>query len=172
MYHHTATESLYCLCGAKIGWTPTLAGVSYQFCFIRFSICLQCKISWSSVFSTFFPHNVSHHKVRKFDPSLWEKSSDRLDLEGLKTPKVRFLGFSRKSYPFRYAFLLQHERVYVFMTFCKNNMFTKIWFLSYGPKTWKQIRMQDSLNYNISQKTWGVKLNFLLWLKVQESTKY
>ena len=27
-YHHTATESLYQLCGAKISWTPTLAGVS------------------------------------------------------------------------------------------------------------------------------------------------
>ena len=27
-YHYTATESLYQLCGAKISWTPTLAGVS------------------------------------------------------------------------------------------------------------------------------------------------
>ena len=41
MYHHTATESLHRLRGAKISRTPTLAGVSYQFGFIRFSICLQ-----------------------------------------------------------------------------------------------------------------------------------
>ena len=41
MYHHTATESLHHLRGAKISRTPTLAGVSYQFGFIRFSICLQ-----------------------------------------------------------------------------------------------------------------------------------
>ena len=63
-YHHTATESLYQLCGAKISWTPTLAGVSQQFSFVRFPICLQCKISGSSVFSI-FSHEVSHHKVRK-----------------------------------------------------------------------------------------------------------
>ena len=42
----------------------------------------------------------------------------------------------------------------------------------YGPKAWKQIRMLDSLNYNISQKTWGMKLGFWIWLEVQESTKY
>ena len=54
-YHHTATESLYQLCVAKISWTPTLAGVSWQFGFVRFLICLQCKISGSSVFSIFSP---------------------------------------------------------------------------------------------------------------------
>ena len=52
-YHHTRTESLYRLCDEKISWTPTLAGVSYQFDFVRFPICLQCKISGSSVFSIF-----------------------------------------------------------------------------------------------------------------------
>ena len=40
-YHHAATESLYRLCGEKICRTPTLAGVSYQFGFVIFSICLQ-----------------------------------------------------------------------------------------------------------------------------------
>ena len=54
-YHDNATESLYRLCGAKINWTPTLAGVSYPFVFVRFPICLQCKIFGSSVFSIFFP---------------------------------------------------------------------------------------------------------------------
>ena len=62
-YHHT-TESLYRLCDAKINRTPTLAGVSYQLGFVRFPICLQCKISGSLglfIFST----EVSHRKVRK-----------------------------------------------------------------------------------------------------------
>ena len=63
-YHHTAAESLYQLCGAKISWAPTLAGVSQQIGFVRFPICLQCKISGSSVFSI-FSHEISHHKVRK-----------------------------------------------------------------------------------------------------------
>ena len=65
MYNHAATESLHLLRGAKISWTPTLAGASYQFGFNRFSICLQFKIYKSSVFSIFFPHKVSHDKVRK-----------------------------------------------------------------------------------------------------------
>ena len=73
MYHHTATESLYHLHGVKISWTPTLAGVSYQFGFFCFSVCLQCKISGSTVFSNFFPHKVSHHKVRKvMGPNFWK----------------------------------------------------------------------------------------------------
>ena len=28
--------------------------------------------------------------------------------------------------------------------------------------------MQDSLNHNISQKNWGIKLNFWIWLEVRE----
>ena len=39
-YHHTATEGLYPLRGAKISWTSTLARVSYQFDFVRFLIGL------------------------------------------------------------------------------------------------------------------------------------
>ena len=52
-YHHSATESLYRLCGVKISWTATLARMSYRFDFVCFPICLQCKISGSSVFSIF-----------------------------------------------------------------------------------------------------------------------
>ena len=33
-FHHTATESLYRLCDAKVNSTPTLAGVSNQFGFV------------------------------------------------------------------------------------------------------------------------------------------
>ena len=36
----------------------------------------------------------------------------------------------------------------------------------------EKIKMQDSVNYNTSQKTWGFKLSFWIWLEVQESTKY
>ena len=55
MYYHAATKSLFCLCGAKISWSLTLEGVSYQFGFICFSICPQGKISGSSVFFDFVP---------------------------------------------------------------------------------------------------------------------
>ena len=40
-------------------------------------------------------------------------------------------------------------------------MFAKIWFLSYGRKTLKQIRIQDSLNHNISEKTKRYEVDFL-----------
>ena len=158
MYHHTANESLHHLHGVKISGTPTLAGVSYQFGFIRFSIWLQCKISESSVFSIFFPHKVSHHKVRKVWSQFFKKTSDRLDLEGLKCPKVRFLGFWQKSYPFRYAFLIQHESANVFWTFCKNKMFAKILVYDSWSKTLKTnqnagfFKLQDltkTLNYEV-----------------------
>ena len=127
MYHHTANESLHHLHGVKISGTPTLAGVSYQFGFIRFSIWLQCKISESSVFSIFFPHKVSHHKVRKVWSQFLKKTSDRLGLDDLKSPKVRFLGFWQNTYPFRCAFLIQHESqcFLFFLTLYKNNMFAK-----------------------------------------------
>ena len=87
-YHHTATESLYRLCDEKISWTPTLAGVSYQFGFVPFPICLQCKISGSSV-SSIFSHEVSY-QIKKSDRSQFLKiSSDGLGLESLKVSKVR-----------------------------------------------------------------------------------
>ena len=92
-----------------------------------------------------------------------------LGLDRLKVLKIRFLGFWQKSYPFRYTFLLQHEVPMFFLYFlpkqhvCKN-LVLELWS--------KNLRMQDSLNHNISQKTWGMKLNFWIWLEVQESTKY
>ena len=84
IYHHTATEGLYRLCVAKVSWTSMLAEVPYQFGFVCSSICMQCKISESSVFS-FFSHEVSHHKVRKvIDSSFWKKRSRWVSLGGLK----------------------------------------------------------------------------------------
>ena len=146
--------------------------MSYQFVFIRFSICLQCKISESSVFYIFFPRKVSHHKVRKVCSQFFKKTSDRLGLEGLKSPKVRFLGFWKNLIHLDMIFWLSTKVPMFFWLFAKTTCLQKILFLIYGPKTWKQIRLQDSLNCNISQRTWGMKLNFWIWLEVQESTKY
>ena len=42
----------------------------------------------------------------------------------------------------------------------KTNRLGKMSFLSYGPKISRPIRMQDSLNCNISQISWDMKLNF------------
>ena len=82
-----------------------------------------------------FSHEVSHHNVRKVTHPNFCKYVRGLGLEGLKAPKIRFLGIWQKSYPFRYAYFLQHKVPIFFCTFCQSNMFSKIWFLSYDPKT-------------------------------------
>ena len=48
-------------------------------------------------------------------------------LEGLKVPKLRFLGFWQKSYPFRYTFLFQHEvpMFFFFVPFTKRTCLQK-----------------------------------------------
>ena len=116
------------------------------------------------IISLFFSfHEVSHHKV-------WIANKFRgLGLEGLKIPKTRFLRFWQKYYPFRYAFLLQHKVLMFFLYFLPKQHIFKTPVL----ELWsKNLRMQDSLNHNISQNPWGMELNFWIWLEVRESTKY
>ena len=48
----------------------------------------------------------------------------------------------------------------------------KIWLLSYGAKTSRPIRMYDSLNYNISQTSWDMKLNSCMWLEILGATNF
>ena len=146
-YHHTATESLYRLCGEKIIWAPTLPRVSYQFGFVPFPICLECKISGSSVFSIFFS---------------WSKKSDGFQflqislngLESLKVPKVRFLGFWQKSYLFRYAFLLKHEVPMFFLYslpkqhVCKN-LVLELWSKNLNAGFFKPQYLTKNLRYEV-----------------------
>ena len=138
MYHHTTTESLYHLHVVKISWTPTLAGVSYQFGFFCFSICLQCKISGSTVFSNFFPHKVSHHKVRKLmGPSFWKKF--RLAwLGGFKRSQSKvFRVFAKILIHLDMLFYFSTKAPMFFWRIAKTICLQKIWFLSYDPKTSK-----------------------------------
>ena len=57
----------------KISWILTLAGVSYQFGFVSFPICLQYKISGSSVFFYFFPMKFHIILRKKTDPNFENK---------------------------------------------------------------------------------------------------
>ena len=126
MYHHTA--SLYRQRSAKVSWTPTLAGVSYQFGFIHVFIVCNAR-SLDHQFFLFFLCKVSHPKVRiVMDPSFWKK----LQI-GLACPKVRFLEFWKKSYSFRYTSSLQYrsaKKKYFFWRFTKTACLQKMWFLS------------------------------------------
>lgn len=47
-----------------------------------------------------------------------------------------------------------------------------MWLLSYGPKTSRPIRMQNSFNDNISQASWCVKSKFCMWLNIHISNKF
>ena len=67
-----------------------------------------------------------------------------------KVRKRRFLGSWQKSYSFRYGFLLQYESANGIF-FAKTVCLRKHWFLSYDSKSLRAMRMQDSLNYNITQ---------------------
>ena len=80
---NNSTQSL--TCATVTSWAPTLAEVPHKFGFVHLPICLQCKISGSSVFSDFF-HEGRHDKVRKVtDPGFWEKI--QMGSEGWKSPK-------------------------------------------------------------------------------------
>ena len=123
---------------------------------------------WTISFS-FFSMKFHIIKWEKWRIPIFANKFRGLGLEGLKVAKIRFLGFWQKSYPFRYAFLLQHEAPMFFLYFLPKQYVC----ISLVLDLWsKNLRMQDSLNHNISQKTWGMKLNFWAWLEVQESTKY
>ena len=45
-------------------------------------------------------------------------------------------------------------------------------FMSYGPKTSWLITMQDSLKYNISQTSWGMKLKFCILLNIYRNNNF
>ena len=44
--------------------------------------------------------------------------------------------------------------------------------ISYSSKTSRPIRIQDFLNYNISQMNWGLKVDFCVWLDIHRSNKF
>ena len=67
-----------------------------------------------------------------------------------------------------YIFYLNMKVLLVSWLFPKIACLDKIWLLS-CPKTSRPIRMQDSLNYNNSQTSWDMKLNFCMWLDVHRS---
>ena len=76
----------------------------------------------------------------------------------------------QRSYPFNLFFILQYESTNDVLTLCKSWCLGKIWFLKHGRKASRLVRMEDSLNYNISLTSWDMKLNFCMWLESLETT--
>ena len=114
---------------------------------------------WIISFFYFFPWSFTSKSKRKDGFQFLQKSLDGLGLEGLKVPKVSFLGFWQKFYPFRYAFLLQHE-VLMFFYFCQCLQKSGSWVMVQKPQNAGFFKTQY-LTKNLSYK-----VEFL------ESTKY
>ena len=70
------------------------------------------------------------------------------------------------------CFYLNMNVVTVFKLSAKTTCLENIWFLRYGPKTSRRIRMQDSLNFNFSQTSLSRKVIFYMWLDIHKSNKF
>ena len=93
--------------------------------------------------------------------------------EGPEWPKNKVFGVLTKILSIHmYFFWLKYERSNGLLLSAKTKCLGKIWLFSYDIITYWPIRMQDSLNYNISQTTWGLNLNFCMWLDIHGSNKF
>ena len=72
--------------------------------------------------------------------------------------KWDFVVFAKNIIHLHMYFFLENESTNSPLTFWKN------WPLSYDQITSWPIRMQYSINYNVSKTNWGLKLNFWKWL--------
>ena len=59
-----------------------------------------------------------------------------------RVPKMSFLGFQQKSNHLYVLVLLEYESTNSLLTFCKYHIWEKS---CYGSKTFRSVRMQDSL---------------------------
>ena len=153
--------------------------MSYKFGFVRLYICLQCKTSGSSVFFLIFFHNVRNHRVRvpvSDGSQFLKKGSNGLGgaRKFQKWPQQEVFRVLTKIFFIRMCFFYFNMQVpMVFWLFAKTTCLGKIWFFSYGSKTSRPLRMQNSLNYNISKMSWGMKLNFCSkWLDIHGSDNW
>ena len=77
---------------------------------------------------SFFFFSMKFHIIKweKWRIPIFANKFRGLGLEGLKVPKIKFLGFWQKSYSFRYTFLLQHEvPMFFFVLFAKTTCLQK-----------------------------------------------
>ena len=164
------------LCSPKTRWVPTLVEVSCKFGFVFLSVC-NARCPDQQLFLIFF-HEVKYYKLRKV--RFWKKTSDGLwglkkSLKWIKMAekvlKRTFLSFwGKKFHSYMHLFFSMIVPM-TFQLFAKAKYLEEIWFLSYGRKTSRPIRMQDFLNYNISQISWGMKFIFWMSLEFHENNK-
>ena len=134
---------------------------------LALSICLF-ETQDFRIGSTFFFHifcmKLDSQKERKLmKHNFWKNVP--WGHEGPEKPKNEVYGVWQ-THNLLMFFKLEYKGTNGLLTFCKNHVFGKNLVLIYGPKTSKPIRMQDSSNYNISQTSWNLKLNFCMLLDI------
>ena len=95
--------------------------------------------------------------------------------EVIKQGKWRSPIFGKKFQLVSHLYVLFYfimKALMVFQLSTKTACLGKIWFLSYGPKISRPVRIQVSLNCNISQTKWVMKVNSFTWLEIYRSNKY
>ena len=152
-------------------WTPTLAEVFQEYGSVCPFVRNLRSQYWLINFFLIFCIKLDSQNVRKkwANPQFWKKS--HWVKWSQKIPKMNEKwGFFRVLTTFSsinmYFFLLENGSTNGLLT-SKTACLRKIWFLSYVT-----IRMQASLNYNISQTSWVMKLNFCMWLDIHRRNKF
>ena len=142
--------------------------------FVRPSVFSQRQISeLAHQFSIIFCMTLQSHKLKNvMDCDFWEKIGTVKDLKMAR--KWDSWVFYRNPIYLHTLFKIQYESTNCLVAFCENHIFywEKSGSSSYCPKTSRLIRMQDSLNYNVSQMSWVMKMNSFMGLDFHKSSIY
>lgn len=124
----------------------------------RPSIHLQRRISETANYMTI---NISKSFVRSGRFKKPQKCPWKKEILG---------GFNKNLIHSRVLSFLLYERTNGFLTFCKNYFPEKFWFLSFGWKTSRPVRVQNSLNYSIWRTS--IKLIWSMSLDIHRNSKW
>ena len=118
----------------------------------------------------FFCIKLDGHKLKRATkPDFLIKSADGSRAQ--KWLKWAFGGSDKNPFSFLYFFSWIWQYLWS-SNFYQNHMSGKISFLSYEKKTSRPIRIQDSLNCNISKTSWYLSLNLYMWPPIHRINKY
>ena len=139
-------------------WTPTLAEVTYEFGSVHPFVHLQRKTSkLTHQISLIFCMKLDNHKDNHSKAQFLKKSQYGRVMREQKVQKMvqkwGFWGFDNSRMYSYVPFLLEYVSANGILTLWRNHMSGK----NLAFKTSRPIRMQYSLNYNISQriKVWN-----------------
>ena len=148
---------------------PVCANRSIQLIWLCLSIHLPVYLSFGNprlqnwLISFFWKSGKAQFLEKK---SHWVRRAQKVPT---MAPKWGFWGFDKKLI---LSYVLEYESTFNLLTFCKTPMSGKNLVLRYVLKSSRLIIMQDSLNHNISQMSWGMKCHFCVCLDMYKTTNW